>query len=328
MGFDYSGYEEARSIPNIVVDGSPNEATVLALTHWPGYEVPSGLEGDLSAQIVFRYLDNPCDHPPASVVTTDHFDQDALVCLLALTRPDEAQQHKDLLIDLASAGDFAMYSDRRAARASMVLSKMSEEQMNADYAIFTKQLYQTSLSMVMDLLLDPEPYRSLWESEDAELDMCERAIDTGQVSIEEDPELDLAVVTMAPEIGVGGHRFAGLDHEGMHPMAICNRTACSRLLEIIGNRYIYTDRYESWVQVTSRPIARRRDLRPLAEVLTSMESGGEVWTAAGPGSLTPKLCHTGQSSIAAEEVEARVKNHLRKQPPAWNPFDPANPTAD
>ncbi len=327
MGFEYSGYEEARSRPNIVVDGSPNQATVLTLTHWPGYPVPAGLEGDLSAQIVFRYLDEPCEHEPASIVTTDHFDQDALVSLFALTRPDEAKSHEDLLVDLAGAGDFAVYTDRRAARASMALSRMSEEQVDDDYAVYTDRLFRKTLPLTLDLLLDPEPYRPLWESEDAELDMCERAIESGQVSIDEDLELELAVVTMAPDIGVGGHRFGGMHHEGIHPMAICNRTACSRVLEIIGDRYLYTDRYESWVQVVSRPIPRRRDLRPLAEVFTSMESDGEAWTASGPGSLTPKLGHSGSSSIPADEVVARVKNHLAKQPPAWNPFNPADPTA-
>ncbi len=326
MGFEYLGYEEARSRPNVVVDGSPNESTVLTLTHWPGYGAPSGIEADLSAEMAFRYLDTPCDHEPASAVTTDHFDQDAVAAVLALTDPEWSRSHRELLIDLASAGDFAVYQDRRAARASMALSMLAEEQMTTDYGSFTDRLFRKALPMTKELLLDPEPFRALWEAEDTELDMCERAIETGRITIEEDPELDLAVVTVPPDFGVGGHRFGGMHHEGTHPMALCNRTPCSRLLELIGDRYLYTDRYESWVQVVSREIPRRRDLRPLAEVLTSMETDGESWTACGPGSLTPKLRHTGSSTIPADEVVARVKRHLAKQPPAWNPFDPANPT--
>ena len=39
-------YEQSRHEPNIVVDGSPNEATVLTLTHWPGIAQPPGLVAD------------------------------------------------------------------------------------------------------------------------------------------------------------------------------------------------------------------------------------------------------------------------------------------
>ena len=40
-------YEQSRHEPNIVVDGSPNEATVLTLTHWPGIAQPARLADDL-----------------------------------------------------------------------------------------------------------------------------------------------------------------------------------------------------------------------------------------------------------------------------------------
>ena len=48
----YDDYEASRSTPNIVVDGSPNESTVLTLTHWPGIPAPAGLARDLSADNV------------------------------------------------------------------------------------------------------------------------------------------------------------------------------------------------------------------------------------------------------------------------------------
>lgn len=79
MSFRYAGYDESRSIPNIVVDGAANEATVLTLSHWPGAPTPAELARDLSAEIAFAYLDAPCDHPPAEVVTNNHFDADGRV---------------------------------------------------------------------------------------------------------------------------------------------------------------------------------------------------------------------------------------------------------
>ncbi|MCP4083692.1 MAG: hypothetical protein GY745_01335 [Actinomycetia bacterium] len=45
----FLGYEESRNTPNIVVDGSPNEATVLTLTHGPGQWQPEGTQVESGA---------------------------------------------------------------------------------------------------------------------------------------------------------------------------------------------------------------------------------------------------------------------------------------
>ena len=66
MTYRYLDYEKSRQVPNIVVDGSPNEASVLALSHWPGIAAPPGLARDLSAQMAFAYLDAPPQHAPAT----------------------------------------------------------------------------------------------------------------------------------------------------------------------------------------------------------------------------------------------------------------------
>src|SRR4051812_32050274 len=91
----YMPYEATVSVPNVVVDGSPNPATVLALSHWPGIAVPADSEldlaADLSAQMAFRYVDGSgALHGDAEVVTNNHFDQDGLVSVYALSRPDDA----------------------------------------------------------------------------------------------------------------------------------------------------------------------------------------------------------------------------------------------
>ncbi len=124
--FRYAGYPTSAGEANVVVDGSPNEGTVLTLTHWPGYPQPPGFEFDLAAEMAFNYLGQPIDHPPADVVTNNHFDQDGLVGLHALTEPDLSLQHRRLLIDVAAAGDFAIYRDRRAARASMTIDAYAD----------------------------------------------------------------------------------------------------------------------------------------------------------------------------------------------------------
>jgi hypothetical protein len=112
-------------VANVVVDGSPNDATVLTLTHWPGIGQPAGLAADLSAQMAFKFVRSG-ESVDADVVTNNHFDQDGLVALYALIEPDEALRHQDLLIDIAAAGDFATYRYRQAALASMAIATYAD----------------------------------------------------------------------------------------------------------------------------------------------------------------------------------------------------------
>lgn len=61
---------DAATDANVVVDGSPNDATVLTLSHWPGMESPPTTWADTSAEMVLRYLDTGADlHGDADVVT-------------------------------------------------------------------------------------------------------------------------------------------------------------------------------------------------------------------------------------------------------------------
>lgn len=310
--FRYLGYEASRSVPNVVVDGSPNEATVLCLSHWPGVAQPAGPACDLSAEMAFAYLDAPCDHPPAEVVTNNHFDQDGIVSILALTEPGAALAHRELLIDLAAAGDFATYRDRRAARASMVLSRYAEDQPpDCGYDAFTDGLYEELLPRVLSMVVDPEPFRELWADEDAELTASEEAIASGRVTIEERPELDLAIVRLPDDEPVRrGHRFGGTTVEGLHPMAVHGATERFRLLFVHGRRYRFVDRYETWVQYRSRPTLPRVDLGTAAAELTALEAGGVTWHAGAPSALTPQLDHDGESSLDPDLVIGVVTHEL------------------
>ena len=311
MTFRYLDYEASRQVPNIVVDGSPNESSVLALSHWPGVTAPPGLARDLSAEMAFAYLDEPPDHAPAEVVTNNHFDQDGIVSIHALIEPEQSLTHRELLIDVAAAGDFATYRDRRAARASMTLSRFAEADNDCEYDEFTDQLYTELLPQLMTIVLDNDRYRELWAEEDDQLTASERAITSGAVTISELPEIDLAVVTIADDQPVrSGHRFGGQSFEGLHPMAINNATDRFRLLIVHGRRYRFVDRYETWVQYQSRPVLPRVDMRPLAERLTAEETKAVTWTAGAPSALSPELSHDGESSIDPELLGHIVVDHL------------------
>lgn len=326
--FRYVGYAASASRPNVVVDGSPNETTVLTLTHWPGYPQPAGFQFDLSAEMAFRYLDRPIDHPPAEAVTNNHFDQDGLVGLHALIEPELSLRHRQLLIEVAGAGDFAIYRDRRAARASMTIDAYADAdrspiaaQISGPYDAQCVVLYEETLPLLVSMAVDGERFRELWSDEDAELTASEQAIANGVVTIEEVPNVGLAVVTI-PELepSRSGHRFAGNSFDEVHPMALNNATDCLRLLVVHGRRYQFVDRYETWVQYRSRPTLPRADMRPLADQLGERETGSATWTASAPGSLMPTLRVAEESSLSADVVREMVVSHLRAAPAAWDPY--------
>lgn len=325
----YVPYDQLDGRPNVIVDGAATTATVLTLSHWPqAPPPPMGLEHDLSAQMALGYLDRPHFHHPAEIVSNNHFDQDGLVSVYALTRPEDARRERRLLVDLAAAGDFAVYQDRRAARASMTVSAYADPPRSPlapapdDYGEWAGLLYEELLGRLPELLENPEHYRSLWQDEDAHLTASEQLVASGQVVIGERPELDLAVVTVPPNApGGGGHRFGGQWWDGLHPMAIYNVTDAFTILTVRGRSYELAYRYETWVQYRSRRPRPRVDLNPLAAELSGIEVTGR-WVFDGVSSLTPRLHLVGadESAISAQRFEAIVCRHLGQSPLAWNPY--------
>ncbi len=324
----FEPYGDTLATPNVVVDGSANAATVLTLSHWPGTPTPVGLEADLSAQMAFLYVaGHHALHGDAEVVTNNHFDQDGLVSAFALVEPEAALAQRDLLEDLASAGDFAIYRDRRAARGSMVVDAYADpERSPLDLSGDddpTALLYQELLPRLPELLTDLDASRELWAEEDEQLDASEAALAEARLAVVEHPEVDLAVITVDPGAGPwSGHRFTRRRFEGVHPMAVHRATDRFVILLSHGRDHRLTCRYETWVQYRSRPLHLRVDLAPLAERLTAEETGGARWEADAPGDLTPELglVDGAESSLEVDAVAALVVDHLATAPVAWDPY--------
>ena len=308
----YADYEASAGAPNVVVDGSPNSGTVLCLTHWPGFPcVEPSLAADLSAQMALRYVDRGMDlHGDAEIVTNNHFDQDGLTGVYALVAPEHALQHRHLLEDIAAAGDFATYRDRRAAQISAAIS--------ATALLTPGDPYPVGLEHLPRMIDDIGAYRELWADDDARLTGSERAIDGGVVKIEEESELDLAIVVVDASVPpTWGHRFTGQRYTGIHPMAVHNATDMSTIALLHGQRFKLTHRYETWVQYQSRPRRPRVALVPLARALTEIDV--VRWRADAVGALTPTLSHEAESSLNATEFIEHVRYHLQTAPPAWDP---------
>ena len=330
----FVAYEDLGQTPNIIVDGAGNAATAITLSHWPKSGTPRALKADTSAEIVFNYLAAPAFHVEATAVSNNHFDEDGLAGIYALLESEAATAIRDLVVDVAEAGDFAIYRDRRAARVAFTLSAFVDPaQSPLDRSIFElpyaaqcAALYREMLPRLGEMLCHTERFQRYWEAEDGILTDSERALRQGEVTIEERPEIDLAVVRIverrAPqEI----HRFTSAREEPCHPMAVHNATRCNRILLQQGRRYAFTYRYESWVQFMTRPPPLRVDLAPLAEALSAEEPGTVRWTFDGVSELTPKMTLSGgeESSIPPEIFADRVADFLALAPPAWDPYDPA-----
>ena len=312
----YREYGASATVPNVVVDGSPNDGTVLLLSHWPGSPQPDGMAADLSAQMAFRFVRSGAD-PGARVVTNNHFDQDGLVSMLAFVDPEAALEHEELLVDVAAAGDFATYRSRSAARACMAIAALADQVDDGPYEEQCAALYETVLPLVLPMALDPEPWRDLWADENAHLTASESALASGDVTVTEVHDVDLAVVRTSVAPG-RARRFASIGHLGVHPMAVHNATSCVRLLDVRGRSYRYTDRYETWVRYRSRALLPRRDLRPLADELSALDAA-DPWRATAPGALTPELTGPDESALDEPTVIDRVIRHLRDSPSAWHP---------
>src|SRR3954452_8795108 len=117
-------YPALGDTPNVIVDGSGTASTVLTLSHWPGSSVPDVLAADLSAEIAVKYLEHPELHVAADVVSNNHFDEDGLMGVFALVDPEFALAHRDLVVDVARAGDFGWTRGRGAARAAFAIGSI------------------------------------------------------------------------------------------------------------------------------------------------------------------------------------------------------------
>ena len=325
-------YDQLNSSPNIIVDGAATTGTVLTLSHWPKSGTPPDLRRDTSSEIVFAYLDSPAPRVNANAVSNNHFDEDGLVGIFALTNLSAAEKYRELLVDVANAGDFGVYRRREAARIAFTISACADskasplpkELFEMPYQQMAGQLYEYILNIFPQLLTDLNGYKHLWEAEDVKLSASEKLIENGDITIEERPGLDLAIVNMPvglPPTRV--HRFTRVCLTECHPFALHNRTKCTRLLVVQGQHVEFQYRYESWVQLASRRPPLRVDLGDLALEFNQEEESEGRWVFDGVESITPRLHLDGASTttLSPDAICRRLEDRLSTGVPAWNPYD-------
>ncbi|MHB1912196.1 MAG: DUF6687 family protein, partial [Acidimicrobiales bacterium] len=246
------------------------------------------------------------------VATTDHFDQDGLVGVYALTDPAVALSAEARLMAVAEAGDFARGHDRSALRASFALSALAESwPAGSANPALDGGLHRAGLDRLPGLLVAPEGWKTDWEEEDEFLAASEAALDAGRVAIYERADLDLAVVrapatSWRPASQLGRRRPAAV-----HPVSVHNRSACSRVLVLSPPRYEMYFRYETWVSLASPRWCPRLDLNTAAAELSATEPGSVRWSFNGVRATIARLVpDPGPSDLAPDVVEAVVTTAL------------------
>ncbi|MCU1490689.1 MAG: hypothetical protein JWM85_2094 [Acidimicrobiaceae bacterium] len=329
----FAGLDELGDRPHVMVDGAPRPGTVLTLSHWPATPTAGELARDTSTEIALAYLQQPeCWAAGVPAVTCDHLDEDGAAGLFCLVSPEAALVRGRGLAALAWAGDFEVIREPAGARAAWALRYLFDPAKSPFAAGVEDGLlagskwaaiaFRGALAVLPELLDSPERFSGWWEEEEEAYRRGTEALERGELRIEVDAELDLALVTVWDQLA--GSRFGRVGHGGVlpvHPAVINTATEASRVLVRQGASYCYYDRYESWVRYQSRKIPLRRDLGPLAARLTQDEPEGARWEADAPGALVPVLRVAGDrvSHLETDRVMDTIRRHLAEAPPAWAP---------
>lgn len=332
-------YAEARRQPNIVVDGAPLPGSLLTLSHWPNNESPAAVRRDTSTATVFAWLDLPGPKITAPYVTNNHFDEDGLFSVFALSEPQQALAARELLIAASFAGDFGVVRRRDAARLCFIIEALTDPGSSIlPAAVFAAPdrvvaLYQAVLPLlpaIIDDLQQGSPrFGALWAAQDAHLAASEALLADGTVTIEELPDIDLAIVRIPSQLRPQPvRRYLEDEQAAVHPFAVNSATACTRLLRVQGQHYEFEYRYESWLQIVSRRVPLRVRFETLVERLNALEAGPPQWMADEPMTeIVPRLRRRdgSPSALDLDTLIAELRTAFNSAPVAWDPYDWSKP---
>ncbi len=330
--YRYLGLDELGDQRHIVVDGAPRPSSSTMLSHWPISPTSPDLWRDLSAEIAYAYLlDEDAWDPSTDVVTNDHLDVDGLIGLYFLTNPEHAIERAQLLIDIARVGDFGVVRSARAAQIAWIIEALMQDPDLAvvdlvDSAVTPGRAvtasYRALLAVLERIIDSPERYESITRGPQERFLATMDDLVSQRVTLEEHQDIDLCVVDILQlsPMHQTSNTVEGIPI-GIDSYALHSSTSASRILVCHNQRYVYYDRYETWVRFISRRHLLRRDLGALAEILNRDDR--VEWTAGHPSTLVPVLHHGASPSILArDQLIATVVTFLRESESAWNPFEP------
>jgi hypothetical protein len=322
----YEPYRPDRSPHELIIVGGSAPAA-LHLSHWPGNATPPALRADTSLEISLKFLNLKTPRREevrrgAAVATSPRFSVDALLAVWALVAPHRAQGFTGPLQAAAFSGEYQVYVIPEATKICCALMRLADPERSPlrpelggpDPWERVGARYRALLPLLDDLLGYVDRFEGDWRDEFQGIQADRELLARGQASLEEFPEVDLAVVR-APR--------------ALHPVARNSATDRLRVLTIVGEtNYEMTYRAESWVDFTSRPVAPRIDLGPLLPELQTLETGS-TWRWDGIAGPVPSLrCvdaagRPAPSAIAPDRLIALLRRYLASHAQStalhWNP---------
>ena len=325
----FIGIDELGDRPHVVVDGATRSSTVVTISHWPRSSTPRSLWRDLSVEMVFAAMRRRRSlWRNAVAATIDHLDEDGLAGLFAIVDPTRAFPLEQALVGLGRVGDFGVVYNRDEARTAFTVAAYIDRERSPLISSISKGRFMSEcatelLGLLPEIITHPRRYTPLWAEEDADFAAGMAMFASGKARIDERTDLGLAIIDVDPDVDDREGPELGLGVRlPIHRASIATATSMPRVLVGTGHRYVYYDRYETWVRYVSRPLAKRRDLVPLAARLTTTERDGLIWRAESPGSLIPVLAHDWnfESSFGLGELAEQIIGYLSQSPMAWDPF--------
>ncbi len=328
--------------PALTLDGafpSPPTGAGLHLAHWPGNHTPTALRRDLSTEIVFAFLDLPAEERTrllngSEFIALNHYDTDGICALFALTRQEEAQRYRNLLVDVAASGDFHAVRSDHALCIDAALRNLEGEDKLA--------LTHEALDVLGELLADPKA-----AAERASADLAAYA--AGRAALEDALFDDLIYMDMgvwtaplraagAPLFDPGRHAFFA-DARADRALLL-GRTAGGTTARFVLGTYSFFD-------VVSRRPSPRPDLAALCKELNEAEGcstdGTLCWRHQDQRGASPELWfgtdglplyaehaaeHLGESQLSPEQVKAMCIDAVRATWPLPDDDDEAGDDED
>lgn len=331
-----------KGAPALTLDGafpSAPGSTGLHLAHWPGNRTPAALRRDLSTEIAFAFLGLPSDERARALdgsefIALNHYDTDGICALFVLTRQEEAQRHRELLVDVAASGDFHAVRSEHALCIDAALRNLAGEDKLA--------LVHEALDLLGQLLGDPEAAAQR-SAQDLAAYRADRAALDGALH-DDLIYMDMAVWT-APLRAAGGPLFDPGRHaffaEARADRALLlGRTADGTTARFVLGTYSFFD-------VVSRKPSPRPNLAALTAQLNAEEGcatdGAFCWRHQDPSGASPELWFgkaglplyaehaaefLGESRLSPETVKALCIDAVRDAWPLPDDDDEADDDED
>jgi hypothetical protein len=325
MRFEF--YSEAiADVPKLSVDGTVDNA--IHFSHWKGNETPESVKADTSTETVLNVVAAPNRKEltrSIDLVTNNHFDTDGVLSVWTMVTGERALPLRDKLIAAAEAGDFSEFSSVDGVRASIVIQGTDSPIDKSGSPLAARlagapvqdeaESYVLVLPHVEDVISHTDKYEELWGNQWQRIETALDSFAKGASTVEEYTDIDLSVVTLAPEIfGPNGFDAA---RDAAPFTAISNHAKGTLFLiatELNGGwAYRIDYPYYSWAETVMRPAVERRDLTLLLERLNQLEPSTAGSWKSDSSELASAAKFTRDGRLQSSQIEPEeVVGHMRQ----------------